>query len=128
MSEERAERTEFEEALQRVGSELQRRADAVIDGIRSDREAAERKITVLEFERLVRENAVLGGVLPKAVKYIVEDVRELFELRDNALVVRNGETNPGDPLTPLSFEVWLRELRKKHEYLFVKADASSPKK
>jgi hypothetical protein len=88
--------------------------------IESETAAAERRIAELEFEKLVDQNARLGGVIPTAVPLIVSDVRKLFEMRENALVVRNGETMPGDPLTPLTFEVWLQEFRKDHEFLFVK--------
>ncbi len=88
--------------------------------IREDRTAAERRIAELDFDRLVRENALLGGVLPKAVEHIAASARELFELRDNAIAIRNGETEPGDPLTPLRFDTWLQQQRKELGFLFVK--------
>jgi hypothetical protein len=91
-----------------------------IDRIAAERAAAEQRIAELEYEKLVRDVAVRGGVLPKAVDWIVHDVRELFEIRDGALKVRNGETMPGDPLTPLTFEAWLASRRKEAPFLFVK--------
>jgi hypothetical protein len=51
---------------------------------------------------------------------IVPDVRKLFDIRDNALKVRNGATMPGDPLTPLTFDAWIAERRKDAPFLFVK--------
>jgi hypothetical protein len=90
------------------------------DGMNADTERAERRIAELEFEKLVQQNALMGGVLPKAVPYIASSAAALFELRDGMLTVRNGETDPGDPLVPLTFDVWLRELRKEQAFLFTK--------
>lgn len=94
--------------------------DRAIDHIKAETAAAEQRLAELEYEKLVRDVAVRGGVLPQAVHWIVPDVRKLFEIRDNALVVRNGATMPGDPLTPLTFEAWLAEQRKDVPFLFVK--------
>ena len=73
----------------------------------------------LEFEARVARHALLGGVRPSAVQFVVPLASERFELRDDALKVKDGETDPHDPLAPLSFEAWLWEFRKEHEFLFV---------
>jgi hypothetical protein len=44
----------------------------------------------------------------------------LFEIGDNTLVVRNGETHPPNPPVPLTFDMWLKEFRKEPDFLFVK--------
>jgi hypothetical protein len=86
----------------------------------TDIAAAERRIAELEFEKLVDQNARLGGVIPTAVPLIVPDVAKLFEMRDNALRPRNGQTMPGDPLSSLTFEAWLQEYKKTMGFLFTK--------
>lgn len=91
-----------------------------IQNIKAGTADAEQRIAALEYDRLAREVALFGGVLPRAVKHVVRDIQELFDLRDNALVVRNGQTMPGDPLTPLSIEVWLEEQRRLTPFLFGK--------
>ena len=53
------------------------------------------------------------------MQFVVPLASERFELRDDALKVKDGETDPHDPLAPLSFEAWLWEFRKEHEFLFV---------
>jgi hypothetical protein len=108
----------IEPMVEEAVAKLNVRVDAMLDDIRADTAEAERGIAEKEFERLVRKNAVLGGVLPQAVDYIVPDVRKLFEVRDNALKVRNGATMPGDPLAPLTIEAWLAERRKEVPFLF----------
>ena len=91
-----------------------------IEGMQAETQRAERRIAELEFEKLVQQNAIYGGVLPRAVPYIASSAAELFELRDGMLTVKNGETDPGDPLTPLTFEVWLKEFREEHDFFFTK--------
>lgn len=90
----------------------------VLEAIHAEREAAERRIAELEFERVVRDTAIYGGVLPRAVNFIIEDARQVFELREGILRPRNGQTDPGDPLTPLQFEVWLKDQRERRSFLF----------
>jgi hypothetical protein len=94
--------------------------DEAIDQIAADRAAAEQRLAELEYEKLVRDVAVRGGVLPRAVDFIVPDVRKLFEVHGNALTVRNGATMPGDPLPPLTIDAWLLERRKDVPFLFGK--------
>jgi hypothetical protein len=57
-------------------------------------------------------------VLPKAVKYLITDARQVFELRDGILSPGNGKTLPDDPLCPLTVEAWLAEMREHESYLF----------
>jgi hypothetical protein len=94
--------------------------DKTVSQIQTDTKTAEERVAELEFEKLVQQNALMGGVLPKAVHHIAASAAELFELRDGMLRVKNGETNPNDPLTPLTFDVWLKEFRKDHDFLFAK--------
>lgn len=94
--------------------------EATLDAIRADTAAAEQQVAESEFNRVVLHQAVLHGVIASAVRFLVPDVRRLFELRDGILSPRNGETLPGDPLTPLTFEAWLAEQRKELPF-FVKS-------
>ena len=101
-------------------AKLQPRVDAAIARLDAEIEQSRRRVAELEFEKLVAQNARLGGVIPSAATLLVPDVAKLFEMREGALVVRNGETMPGDPLMPLTFEAWLEEKRKQLPLLFVK--------
>lgn len=55
-----------------------------------------------------------------AVPYVLSDAVRVFTLVENKLVPRNRETDPGDPLSPLTFDVWLQQLRKERHFLFDK--------
>ena len=107
----------------RQTADIQPRLDALAGAADVAAQTAEQRIAELEFDRLVRENAILGHVVPTAAKYFVRDAAELFELRDGILRPRNGQTQPGDPLSPLTFETWLAEHRKTESYLFVKDES-----
>jgi len=85
--------------------------------------AAEQRIAEIEFDNLVRDNALYGGVVPTATKYSVRGARELFEIRDGILHPRNGQTQPGDPCAPLTFDTWLQEQRKTEPHLFTKEES-----
>jgi hypothetical protein len=43
------------------------------------------------------------------VDFIIEGTGQVFELCDGVLHPRNGQTHPGDPLTPLRFDVWMKD-------------------
>jgi hypothetical protein len=92
--------------------------EATLEAHRQATAVAERRTAEIEFDNLVRDNAIYGGVIPTAAKYFVRDARELFEIRDGILHPRNGETQPGDPCAPLTFDTWLQEQRKDVPYLF----------
>jgi hypothetical protein len=70
------------------------------------------------FREVMAEHALLHGVRPHAIRHVVRDAVEMFELQDGALVARNGATDPSDPLSPLTPGRWLQELAKKERYLF----------
>jgi hypothetical protein len=99
---------------------LEERLEKVLARTAANIADTERKLAESEFERLVGENARLGSVIPGAEKFFMADAAKLFELRENALVVRNGETMPGDPLTPLTFQAWLHGKRGEWGFLFKK--------
>jgi len=72
------------------------------------------ELTCVQGEAKARRRTAERGT------YVSEDAWKVIELRENALVVRNGETDPGDPLTPLTFDVWLKGFRREHDFLFAK--------
>ena len=92
-------------------------ADAV-EGMQAETQRAERAERRIAFEQLATLQALRGGLLAKAAPYVVSDAAKVFELRDNSLVARHGETDPGDPCSPLSFAPWLKEVRKETPFLF----------
>jgi hypothetical protein len=59
------------------------------------------------FRDLVIDEAILHGVTPRAVRFVITAAREHFELTDDGLVAKNGRTDPNDPLVPLSVGTWL---------------------
>lgn len=98
------------------------RADALVAEQAERTKASERRIAELEFEALAVQNARLGGVVPGGEKWLMSDIAQLFEARENMLVVKNGETSRFDPLQPLPFEEWLEDRRKELPFLFVKRE------
>jgi hypothetical protein len=88
------------------------KVETAADHIRAQTEATERRVAELEFEKLVTQQALFGGVQPKAVRFVVASAAEMFELRGSTLAARNSLTEPGDPLAPLSFDTRLSELLK----------------
>jgi hypothetical protein len=109
--------------VERRTAAIQPRLDALVATADAAMQTAEQRVAELEFDRLVRENAILGHVIPTAAKYFVRDAAELFIIRDGILSPRNGQTLPNDPLSPLTFEAWLQEQRKTEPYLFTKDES-----
>jgi hypothetical protein len=99
-------------------SNIEGRTDALVVESEVRRSELQRRVDELEFEKVFRDAAIYGQVLPKAVKYLITDARQVFELRDGILSPRDGRTLPGDPLSPLTVDVWLKEIRQKESYLF----------
>jgi hypothetical protein len=60
----------------------------------------------------------MHDVRPAAIRHVVRDAETVFELQGDALEPKNGETDPGDPLTPLSPSRWLQQLKSSEPYLF----------
>jgi hypothetical protein len=65
------------------------------------------------------EHALLHGVRPSAVRYVLRDAEAVFELRDGRLHPHNDATDAGDPLSPLTPTVWLQQFAKSDGYLFI---------
>ena len=91
-----------------------------IERIKADTAAAHRQSEALDYEKAAREALLRGGVLPRAVDLMVGDVQEVFDLHDGSLVARNRQTDPADPLAPLTVERWLEGRRAHLSFLFVK--------
>jgi hypothetical protein len=70
------------------------------------------------FQEMVASAAIASGVRPRAVRLVVRDAASQFELRDGVLAPRHDETDPSDPLSPLSITRWLEGLRATDGYLF----------
>jgi hypothetical protein len=84
--------------------------------VAAERTAAERRIAELEYEKLVRDCAVRGGVLPQAVDWCPRRARAVRHTGQRP----EGAHRGGDPLSPLTFEAWLAERKKDVPFLFVK--------
>ena len=72
------------------------------------------------FRELLAEEALASGVRPPAIRHVVRDAQEVFELRDGVLVPRDGRTEPGDPLAPVDASDVVAEPREDGR-LFVRA-------
>lgn len=81
----------------------------------------EAQVNASRFRELVSQHALLHGVRPSAVRHVVRDAETVFELRDGELQPRDGATDPGDPLSPLTPTLWLQQLAKSDGYLFSEA-------
>src|SRR5687767_13886883 len=82
----------------------------------------EQQLAQAQFRELVAEHALLHGVRPQSVRHVVRDAEAVFELRDGRLVARDGQTDPGDPLGPLTPACWMQQLAKTDGYLFAAPD------
>jgi hypothetical protein len=58
------------------------------------------------------------GVRTAAVRHVLRDAADVFEMQGDVIVPKNGQTVPGDPLTPLTPERWLQLLKTSEPYLF----------
>src|SRR5258708_61094 len=72
-------------------------------------EQLQAKLAEARFFEQVSRAAMAAGADPRYVRYVVRDAEEVFELKDGALVAKNGATDPNDPLTPLSPTRWLQD-------------------
>lgn len=71
------------------------------------------------FRDLMEREALRHRVLPQSLRHVLRDAEEMFTLKEGAIVPKDGQTEPGDPLVPLSPSSWLAELREKEPFLFV---------
>ncbi len=78
----------------------------------------QQRLDAARLRELVTQEALLADVRPSAVRFVVRDAEEQFALQDDALVPRHGQTDPGDPLRPLSPRVWLAQLAQSAPALF----------
>ena len=78
----------------------------------------EAELNAAQFRERIGDQALAAGVRPSAVRHVVRDAGGVFELRDGALHPRNGATDPGDPLSPLTPKRWLEQLAATDGYLF----------
>lgn len=86
---------------------------------RTPPETPEQQLAALRFREEMRVHALLHDVAPAAVRHVLADAAEVFTLNeDGALVPKHGQTDPGDPLSPLTPARWLERLAQTDGYLF----------
>ncbi len=114
---------------------IQAMADASVARYLADHEAAQRAaapptqtpeqhLAAAQFRMAITEQALLHGVHPTAVRLVLPEAEDVFELHSGAVVPRNGQTDPGDPLAPLTPERWLQGLATTDAYLFAEPGRS----
>jgi hypothetical protein len=86
------------------------------------RAEAQEKIRNTEFERLVTEVAVKAGVRQSAVPLLVPKAKEKFELKDDAIVPKDGVKHPTEPHKDYTPSEWIQELAKTDDYLFAPSE------
>jgi hypothetical protein len=73
----------------------------------------------LELREAIRDAALAHGVLPRASRFVVRDAVALFERApDGTLIGKNGASEPGNPLRPLTLHAYLLELSEDEPWLF----------
>jgi hypothetical protein len=77
-----------------------------------------RRLHEARFRELIAEEAFAYGVRPRAIRHLVRDAESVFELRGDVLAARDGRTEPGYPLTPLSLATWLHGLVQSDPWCF----------
>jgi hypothetical protein len=78
----------------------------------------EARLAQTRFRELVTNEALLHGVRPHATRHVLRDAEAVFTLKDGTLVPRHGQTDPSDPLSPLTPARWFQDLAKTDDYLF----------
>jgi len=86
---------------------------------RPEAQAAQR-LHAAAFRERVTEECLLHGVHARAVRHLVRAAEDVFELKDDALVPNAQQTNPSDPLEPLTPRMWLEGLAKDEPFLFAR--------
>ena len=81
-------------------------------------EQLEQQINESRLRELLTQEAMLHDVRPRAIRYVVRDAEEVFELKDDAVVPRNGARDPNDPVSPLTPARWLQEKAKTEGDMF----------
>jgi len=64
----------------------------------------------------VSDRFVKIGGKPKATEFIVGLAKEIFEVKDGAVVAKTGKFNPEKPGESLSIDDWLATTVKEHDY------------
>ena len=84
----------------------------------ADEEIAQR-LQAARFREQFGELALAAGVRGKAVKHVLRDAVEVFTLTDDGFVPINGDRDPANPLSPLSPQRWLEQVKTREPFLFV---------
>jgi len=84
----------------------------------SARQKAQDQADAARFRELFTADASKIGVKPNSLRHVLREASEKFELRDGAIVPREGVKHPSDPLKTLSPTDWLQDLVKTDDYLF----------
>ena len=79
---------------------------------------AEQQQERTQFRDYITEHALLHGVNPKSVRFVLREAEAVFEWRDGGLVSKHYATDPADPCALLTVTRWLNALRKTDAYLF----------
>ncbi|MEO8677422.1 MAG: hypothetical protein ABI665_00155 [Vicinamibacterales bacterium] len=119
--------TDLDQTIQRIADKSFAKCMADYE---AEREAQRRKaeptaeqkqaqsLNAFQFREHITEHALLHGVNPKGVRFVMREAEAVFEWRAGALVPRHDATDPSDPVAPLTPARWLAGLRKTDEYLF----------
>jgi hypothetical protein len=78
----------------------------------------EQQLHAARFRERVTEEATKARVKSSSLRHVLRDAENVFELKDDQLVPKQGATDPGDPCAPLSPSAWLRGLKRENAALF----------
>ncbi len=103
-------KTSVENALKPVQQELEKE--------RKIREEAQRAADEGKFKELLTADANKAGIAATAMRHVLRDAKDFFELKDGKLVPREGVKHPSDPLKEMTTDAWFGTLAKSDPYLF----------
>ena len=85
---------------------------------KKEREAAQKKVNDARFKELVSADALKAGVAQKSLRHVLREAEQMFELKDDALVPRDGVKHPTEPHKDLTLGDWFQNLAKTDDNLF----------
>ena len=85
---------------------------------KTEREKATKLANDAKFRELVTADANKAGVAATAIRHVLREAEQVFELKEGALAPKAGVKHPTEPLKELTPNDWLQQLAKTDEYLF----------
>lgn len=82
------------------------------------RETAQKQADDGKFRELVSAAATTAGVSSTAIRHVLREAAQVFELKDGKLSPKEGVKHPTDPLKDMNTTDWLQQLSKTDDYLF----------